>query len=175
MQKTPVRRKQEIGSFLGHNPRLLTMRKTVVFCMESIHPLLTNWEVMPGGDSETPSWMSLSLSGAPPCISRLSGVSAACEVACTPGAGWEKGGSAPARRPRVGKRGLPGTQNLAHRVPRQATVPCNRLDRLLIDNMVPSNLGNRLHYQHPPDTPMLKTISIRQKARGSILDADNPR
>jgi hypothetical protein len=41
--------------------------------------------------------------------------------------------------------------------------------------MVPPNLRDRLHYQHPPDTPMLKDISIRQKGRGSILDADYPR
>ena len=75
----------------------------------------------------------------------------------------------------VGKTGRSGTQNLAHRVPRQAAVPCNRLDRLPVNNMVPPNLRNRLHYQHPPDTPMLKNTSIRQKSRGSILDADNPR
>ena len=40
-------------------------------------------------------------------------------------------------------------QNLAHHLPRQTKIPADQADRPLLNKMSPTDLRNRLHYQHP--------------------------
>src|SRR5208337_3360762 len=48
--------------------------------------------------------------------------------------------------------GLAGPQVLGHRVPRQPQIPRNRPDALT-SRLLPPHPCNRLHSQHPPNTP----------------------
>ncbi len=51
--------------------------------------------------------------------------------------------------PRIAKLGRLRPQHLAHDLPGQTQLPANHLDRLLLDEMRPPDLPDRLHYQHP--------------------------
>src|SRR5215472_774561 len=78
--------------------------------------------------------------------------------------------------PLVLKRGLPGPQHLANRVPGHLEVPRDLPDRLAFDEVLAPNPANRLHCQHSPS--LLDSNRSEQRSRpifrGSILDADPP-
>ena len=53
----------------------------------------------------------------------------------------------------IAKLGRPRPDHLAHDLPRHPKLAANRLDRLLLGEMRPTDLRDRLHYQHPQPGP----------------------
>src|SRR5580658_8999506 len=67
------------------------------------------------------------------------------------------------------------SDHLAHDFPGYPKLAANRLDRLLLGEIRPTDLRDRLHYQHPqpgPHVPMEATVDPLPP--GSRLDADHP-
>src|SRR5579862_8009007 len=63
---------------------------------------------------------------------------------------------------RIAELGRLGAQHLANYFPRQAEFPADRLDRLLLNEIRPPDLRDRLHYQHPwPHVPHGGHLAIR--------------
>lgn len=79
--------------------------------------------------------------------------------------------------PLVLEPGLPGAQDLAHRVPADPPLPADLLDALAVHKVVPPDLRHRLQRNHPrsrPDLPPRRSKPLHNRREGPILDADHP-
>ena len=77
----------------------------------------------------------------------------------------------------IAERGRSAPDDLPYRVPRDLTIPHDRLDRLAIRKIIPTDLRYRFHNQHSPGAPSCPINSWRKvlvNSGGSNFDAVYP-
>ena len=65
----------------------------------------------------------------------------------------------------IAERGRSAPDDLPYRVPRDLTIPHDRLDRLAIHKIIPTDLRYRLHNQHPPLLPAVASTAGKKSSQ----------